>query len=63
MTTDTDDTISGLRNRHVRQLLTRLGGRFVGSALQKEIKKSFTEFAEDVVTLTGYDDDYHRSED
>jgi hypothetical protein len=40
--------VNELRNYHVKKLLTKLGGNSVDLEIQKAIKKSFSEFAEDV---------------
>ena len=42
------DMVNELRNHHVRKLLNHLGGRDVPPYLQKAIKRSFSEFAEDI---------------
>ena len=40
--------VSELRNHHVKRLLNHLGGKDVPPYLQKAIKRSFSEFAEDI---------------
>ena len=42
------EQISDLRNHHVKRLLNHLGGGEVAPYLQKAIKRSFPEFAEDI---------------
>lgn len=41
--------VNELRNYHVKKLLNHLGGESVAPYLQKAIKRSFSEFAEDVL--------------
>ena len=41
-------SVNELRNYHVKKLLNKLGGQDVDLEIQKAIKKSFSEFAEDV---------------
>lgn len=40
--------VNELRNHHVKKLLNHLGGPDVAPYLQKAIKRSFSEFAEDI---------------
>jgi hypothetical protein len=40
--------VNELRNKHVKKLLNHLGGDAVPPYLQKAIKRSFSEFAEDI---------------
>ena len=40
--------VNELRNKHVKKLLNHLGGSDVPPYLQKAIKRSFSEFAEDI---------------
>ena len=40
--------IDELRNRHVKKLLNHLGGTSVPPYLQKAIKRSYSEFVEDI---------------
>jgi hypothetical protein len=40
--------VNELRNYHVKKLLNHLGGDAVAPYLQKAIKRSFSEFAEDI---------------
>ena len=42
------DAINELRNHHVKKLLKHLGGTDVAPYLQKAIKRSFSELAEDI---------------
>lgn len=43
--------VNELRNYHVKKLLNHLGGETVPPYLQKAIKRSFSEYAEDITTL------------
>lgn len=40
--------VNELRNYHVKKLLNHLGGETVAPYLQKAIKRSYSEFAEDI---------------
>jgi hypothetical protein len=40
--------VNELRNHHVKKLLNHLGGKDVPPYLQRAIKRSFSEFAEDI---------------
>lgn len=42
--------VNELRNYHVKKLLNHLGGDNVAPYLQKAIKRSYSEFAEDITT-------------
>jgi hypothetical protein len=42
--------VNELRNYHVKKLLNHLGGPDVPPYLQKAIKRSYSEFAEDITT-------------
>lgn len=42
--------INELRNHHVKKLLNHLGGATVPPYLQKAIKRSYSEFAEDITS-------------
>jgi hypothetical protein len=42
--------VNELRNYHVKKLLNHLGGIDVPPYLQKAIKRSFSEFAEDITS-------------
>lgn len=42
------DMVNELRNYHVKKLLNHLGGDNVAPYLQKAIKRSFSEFVEDI---------------
>ena len=47
--TEPDSTmVNELRNYHVKKLLNHLGGKEVAPYLQKAIKRSFSEFTEDI---------------
>ena len=48
---DNLDMIDNLRNYHVKKLLTKLGGRSVASDVQKAIKRSYSEYAEDTMDI------------
>jgi len=43
-----NDLIDTRRNHHVKKLLTLMGGHSVDVDTQKLIKRSFSEFAEDI---------------
>ncbi len=44
------EQVSELRNFHVKKLLKELGGETVAPYLQKAIKRSYSEFSEDITT-------------
>ena len=49
MDSSTDNImVNELRNKHVKKLLNHLGGSDVPPYLQKAIKRSYSEFAEDI---------------
>ncbi len=41
--------VNDLRNFHVKKLLNKFGGKFCDESLQKAVKKSYSEFAEDII--------------
>ena len=43
-----NEYIDERRNHHVKKLLVHLGGQDVAPYLQRAIKRSFSEFAEDI---------------
>ncbi len=54
---DTKQIVDRGRNYHVKKLLNHLGGRDVPPYLQKAIKRSFSEFAQDITNKrTEYND-------
>jgi len=42
------EMVNELRNYHVKKLLNHLGGEAVAPYLQRAIKRSFSEYAEDI---------------
>ena len=56
--TDMDmDMVNELRNYHVKKLLNHLGGKDVAPYLQKAIKRSYSEFAEDITKGHTHEED------
>ena len=54
---DIEQIVNSGRNYHVKKLLNHLGGREVAPYLQKAIKRSFSEYAQDIINQrTDYND-------
>ncbi len=56
------DYINDRRNYHVGKLLRKLGGRDADPDLQIAIKRSFSEYAEDIITKKDNSNDQENEE-